>query len=741
MKHAAEARERDLVLALLLVESGLLEPGQAMQLALDSSDGSPGLEQAVLKSGIASREQLDPLLKRLDKIMGDEMPTMAEQARLISLGSLDGDPTKAEDRLAFDDTIGSIGREQPGRYEIKGVHGSGGQAKVLLAFDSHIGREVALKQLKPEQNAGESTSPWLSPRSIPGLVRFLREARVTGQLEHPNIVPVYELGRRQDGSLYYTMRLVRGQTLAQKLKSCRNLSERLQLLGVLWDICKAVAYAHSRGVVHRDIKPSNIMVGEFQEAVLLDWGIAKVSGRRDIGAHRLEKQVRTIEEEGSDQTSAGSTIGTPAYMSPEQARGEIEKIDERSDVWGLGAVLYEILTGRPPHRGKNRREVMVRAARKKVAPVRQVCPEAPKELAAIAEKALQFDQDARYQSARELADDIGAWMTGEKVGAYTYTSWELLKRFASQHKAAIASALLALVALVGALISVSLALHEEAQARRSEQAALQREKAAHMQERRLLRLANLHLAQAYTERAEVAMQDGEYLKARLFALASLHHNPAHSKSPYHDPEFARTHRQAWNWRVKAASALYRIALNWTAELAWRLDGKEVFTGLAFQPEGNLGAVGSYDGSVLLFANSTGSVVARLHGHDGRVYGVAFGPDGRLLASAGHDKKVVVWSVDDTSRKITLEGHDDAVRSVSFSPDGRLLASASADGSVGIWKLAEKGAGKLLPLGHGKLFCARFAPRGRSLVVGAEDGSVVVVDAERGRQTASLKVSK
>ena len=207
---------------------------------------------------------------------------------------------------------------------------------MLAVFDEHIGRDVALKELLRNDTNRVA-------------MRFLREARVTGQLEHPNIVPVYEIGRRPDGALYYTMKLVKGLTLAAALKKCRSLSDRLALLPHFHDLCNAVAYAHHRGVIHRDLKPENVMVGEFGETVVLDWGVAKVRGTADLPAEGGEGM-------DSGGTLAGTVLGTPAYMSPEQAGGEVENIDERSDVWGLGAVLFRSSqvtrrsTGRAPLR-------------------------------------------------------------------------------------------------------------------------------------------------------------------------------------------------------------------------------------------------------------------------------------------------------------------------------------------------------------------------------------------------------
>jgi serine/threonine protein kinase len=292
-----------------------------------------------------------------------------DQVKLASFGGeTPAEGLKAEAELEDKE---HLTLEHPGRYSIKGEQGRGGIGRVLIAFDEHIGREIAVKELLPEKGPS-GTPPSDSPIRKTGAAaaRFLREARITGQLEHPGIVPVYELGKRPDSSLYYTMKLVRGKTLAEKLHDCHSLRDRLQLLHHFLDLCQTIAYAHSRGVIHRDIKPQNVMVGEFGETVVLDWGLAKVKGQKDIRADAIERDLKLIKEAGAGETVAGKPIGTPAYMSPEQADGRIEEIDEQSDVWSLGAVLYEILTGKPPFEGVNAYEVMGKVLSDPLAPVK-----------------------------------------------------------------------------------------------------------------------------------------------------------------------------------------------------------------------------------------------------------------------------------------------------------------------------------------------------------------------------------
>lgn len=642
------------------------------------------------------------------------------------------DPGLPEMRLADDDE--RVSPEQAGRYTVKGVHGRGGQARVLLAFDEHIGRDVAIKELLTEGARDESGSYPSSMRSTPGMVRFLREARVTAQLEHPNIVPVHEVGRRADGTLYYTMRFVRGETLAKKLKACQGLPDRLKLLGAFWDLCNAIAYAHSRGVVHRDIKPENVMVGEFGETVLLDWGIAKVKGQKDIRARDLEKDLRLMHQ-GGGKTSDGTAIGTPSYMSPEQARGQIDAIDERSDVWGLGAVLYEILTGQPPFPGAVAMEIIVRVGRDPVRPVTEICAAAPRELVAICHKALQREPAERYQSAREFASEINAFMTGGKVGAYRYSSLELLRRFAAQNKAAIVAAGAAVLTIVVALVLVSLALRNESFARKSESQAREREAAALAQEHAERLTAGYHLAQAYAEKAGRLAEDSRFLAAEVFAAASLLHNPAHPGSPDNQPAFADSHPESRDLRVQAASLVYRGRLHSLLRLQKTLGGPEVFTGVDFSPQEALLAAGSYDGRVRLWRLPGGEPAGELEAGLDKVLAVAFSPDGKHIAAGGRNGVVAVW--DWPSRKERrLSAGGPAAHAVRFSPDGDEVCAALGDGSVRLWRIDGK-AQRRLVAHRGKASAVAFSPDGQRVVSGGEDGRVRVWSMRSGKPEREL----
>jgi|GEM_PF-3446885 len=252
-----------------------------------------------------------------------------------------------------------------GRYQIQGEIARGGMGAILKGRDIDLGRDLAIKVLLADHKKKPAV-----------LNRFVEEAQIGGQLQHPGIVPVYELGQFDDERPFFTMKLVKGETLAAILTNRKNPEEdRAKLLGIFEQICQTVAYAHSKGVIHRDLKPSNVMVGTFGEVQVMDWGLAKVlqkGGVADEKKSELENNtvIRTLRSEGSDtmggsgsDTHHGSVMGTPAYMCPEQALGEVDRLDERADVFALGSILCELLTGSPTYTGNDSQEVYRKAAR------------------------------------------------------------------------------------------------------------------------------------------------------------------------------------------------------------------------------------------------------------------------------------------------------------------------------------------------------------------------------------------
>ncbi len=315
-----------------------------------------------------------------------------------------------------------------GRYEPVAVLGEGGMGRVRLVLDRRLRREVAYKELRPGVDAR----------------RLSQEAWITAQLEHPGIVSVYDAGVGDSG-LYYTMRLVRGRSLEEALAAHpgqAGLGERIKLLRHFLSACEAVAFAHKAGIVHRDIKPQNIMVGEFGETVVVDWGLA-----RPTSVDEVDWQRAVLTRGLAAETMVGEIVGTPAYMSPEQARTGGHAVDARSDVWSLGATLYRLIAGAPPFAASDSQTVLEHVRVASVPPLERAMPEAPRELVAIAMRALARAPDDRYSDARAMAADVAAWLDGRRVSAHPYSPIELLRRVVKAWRVPLAVAAVGLMAL------------------------------------------------------------------------------------------------------------------------------------------------------------------------------------------------------------------------------------------------------------------------------------------------------
>ncbi len=318
---------------------------------------------------------------------------------------------------------------QDWRYTIDSEIARGGMGRVVNATDTVLGRTVALK---------EALS--VDAESIR---RFQRETRITARLEHPAIVPVHDAGFSPSGSPFYVMRKVGGRPLEELVARAETLNARLALVPHIVTAAQAVAHAHDRGIVHRDIKPSNILVGDHGETILIDWGLAKAIGEAD--EHGAPVQ-RVIEEDESLKTRAGIVFGTPGFMAPEQLRGNA--VDERCDVYALGASLYHLLARRPPHHSKNPDEMMRSAVGGPPRPLSEIVEGVPPELATIVDKALMHDATKRYQNAGALADDLQRFLTGQLVASHYYTPRERVVRFLRKYRAAVGVSITAFVVLV-----------------------------------------------------------------------------------------------------------------------------------------------------------------------------------------------------------------------------------------------------------------------------------------------------
>ena len=360
------------------------------------------------------------------------------------------------------------------RFRTIRPHARGGLGEVFVAMDEELQREVALKEILAEHaDDGDCR------------VRFLREAEVTGRLEHPGIVPVYGLGVYPDRRPFYTMRFIKGESLQQALNRFHAADQpgrcpeqrRLELHALLrrfLDVCNALAYAHSKGVLHRDLKPENIMLGPFGETLVVDWGLAKILGKTDGPAPA--SVFRATVSSSATATQPGTIAGTVPFMSPEQAAGAVDDLTPVSDVYGLGAVLYCLVAGRPPFVQRDLHLLLKAVIGGAIRPPRQVKPSVPRELEAICLKAMALRPEDRYGSAKELAAEVEHWLADEPVTAYREPLPARVRRWGRRHRgwvaAAAALALTATAALAVGLGLVNAEKNRTAEEERKTKAAL-----------------------------------------------------------------------------------------------------------------------------------------------------------------------------------------------------------------------------------------------------------------------------
>jgi serine/threonine protein kinase len=465
------------------------------------------------------------------------------------------------------------------RFHILRPHAAGGLGKVSVARDAELNREVALKELH-DRHADNPDSR----------ARFLQEAEITGGLEHPGVVPIYGLGQYADGRPFYAMRFIRGDSLAQAIERFHreadakwsNPADVLQLRRLLsrfLDVCNAMDYAHSRGVLHRDLKPGNIMLGQYGETLVVDWGLAKPLGVSEHAAPAADATIPPSHEaaltpqsgSGSAPTQMGSALGTPAYMSPEQAAGRLDQLGPASDVYSLGATLYVLLTGRAPQEDDDLGIVLQRVQRGEFPAPRSLKPVIPRGLEAICLKAMALQAKSRYPSARQLADDVEAWLADEPVNALPESIPAQAFRWVKNHRTLVTSGAAMVLAALLVLAAVNIQLRavneRERDAKNAAIAAQKKAEAAQAEaERQTARNEELlALARKSLERYKTLSESEEFnrygmeklrsdlLEAALDFYATLAHQTGESETA----------------RADRGDALYR--LGWTYSQLGRLD--------------------------------------------------------------------------------------------------------------------------------------------------------------------------
>jgi WD40 repeat protein/serine/threonine protein kinase len=616
--------------------------------------------------------------ERISQTFLGRIPFAADDSKTIQsrgepLGELD------EEHRAVDET--------PGRYTTVSEYARGGMGRVLLVHDEHLSREIAMKELLPFAAAGGET---ITPRqhAMTVVSRFLQEARITGQLEHPSIVPVYELGRHADGTLYYTMKLVRGRTLSEVLRDLPNLNDRLALLPHFLDLCQAVAYAHSRGIIHRDLKPGNIMIGEFGETVVLDWGLAKALHDAPEKQGAIEETLRALElspSVDSPETINGQVLGTPAYMAPEQAGGNLALVNERSDVYSLGAILYEMMTGRRPYDRGKPADVLRDVLSGSPVPATHVERATPSELAAICERAMSRDPQRRYADAKELATEIERFQTGAFVVAYRYSLADYLRRWVQRHRTA------ALTAAVAALILVATSVFYTVNLKHANRLlALSRD------EERIQRVSAEN--QGYLSAIRLA---SEYIDSHLMDRAN--------EALWSAPE----HLRNWEWGY---------LLNRANQSVFTLPGCSIGR---YSPDGARIATASRENGVQLWDAQSGALIASVDDSSApRIMALEFSPDGALLAVGGMDGNVRLWRTDSLEPSVTLGPRQEVILNICFSNDGDRLLAVGDDGLVELWDVTTGSRIRTLQVPATVIFHAEFSSDSSLILTHGRDQTMV-----------------
>ncbi|MFC1603641.1 protein kinase [Planctomycetota bacterium] len=612
-----------------------------------------------------------------------------------------------------------------GHYELMELIGEGGMGLVYLAEQKEpVKRKVALKIVKLGMDTKQV------------VVRFGAERQTLALLEHPNIAHVFDAGTTETGRPYFVMEYVEGKSITKYCDEQKlSVEERL---GLFQHICEGLHHAHQKGIIHRDIKPSNILVsirGEKAVPKIIDFGIAKA--------------ITQPMTENTPFTEHGQLLGTPEYMSPEQADMAYQDVDTRSDIYSLGVLLYELLTGATPFDAKRLREGGIDHIQQVISEEEPRTPSARltslgdkakavaesrrtqiitltrrlhRELEWIPMKAMRKDRTRRYRSASELADDVENYLTGVPLIAGPESTVYRARKFVRKHAGSVATASLLLVVIVLGLVASIL------MGCRAEQAREQEVFARKQVEEALVRAENAErIAQEQRKKAQdLAENYRRTLYFNRIALADVAHRNNDVRRLHELLGLCPEDLRGWEWhRLSHISDDSCMTLQgnkgWT--IAVSLDGKRI-------------ASGSQDNTIKVWSAITGVELMTLRGHDARVSTVAFSPDGTRIASAAYNGTIKIWDVASAKDLMTLKGHKGAAGAF-FSPDGKTIVSGSLDKTIKIWDAITGSELRTIQAHEEAGLIHAISPDGKRIVSGGRDKLVKVWDASTGAEVIVL----
>jgi len=547
-------------------------------------------------------------------------------------------------------------KEIRGRYIYSNKSIKGGMGEIFFVLDTFMNRKIAIKELSYYKDGINTERKELG---------FIREALLTAELEHPSIIPIYEIGKKKSGNLYYTMKKINGETLSRLVQKQNSIEGRLNLIPDFLNICYAVAYAHEKNIIHRDIKPANIMIDKFGETTLLDWGLAKHIDTNESFMKNVTDRYELLDN--GNKTINGKVVGTPSYMSPEQARGEI--LDNRADIYSLGAVLYYILAAHPPFKGKTVAERLDKVKNSKPLPIKN--SEIPKDLIAIVEKSMAKDKEQRYNSSIELIEDIKRYLSNKKVKVYDYSFGEIIKKTAKNNIVAFSSILIIFFTLIISFILVYNSYNKEKIAIKKFKKSLIEEKLANQE-------ANYNFSVSLLEKAISLIKEYRINESEIYASGAITYIKKN--------KLVKQDSKNFNIFKKAKSILYQTNIKTNFE----------FKGF-------------------IRNNSD-------------IYKLQTSRDGKYLIAIGRDGWVNIWTIKDY-KKIFKKRFNSYVTSIDINNDNKKIVIVERNSHIHLWDIVNNKEIKKIFIPFDKQeFIAKYSLDNKFIISSGKSGDIVIRDA-------------